>query len=125
MTVLPSSSGTTAPHAFIAALRRMPMFHSIGQSMATWRLQRELRRTFFGMEPRLLRDIGIDPGEIYDRHPRMISEVPGYLFHYPQLDAAGGAGGAAATAIGLPALLTTTTPPSIVSSSGRKANAHS
>ncbi|MDB5527327.1 MAG: hypothetical protein JWR51_430 [Devosia sp.] len=45
--------------------------------LAAWWARREFRRKFYGIEPRLLRDIGVDPNEIYRRRPRTIDEIPG------------------------------------------------
>ncbi|WP_366525640.1 DUF1127 domain-containing protein [Devosia sp.] len=58
-------------------MRRPSLHAAMSQVLAAWWARRKLRRKLHGTEPRLLRDIGVDPSEIYHRHPRTISEIPG------------------------------------------------
>ena len=55
-------------------------FTSLWQHLLTWRQQRQLRRKLYGIEPRLLLDMGLDPAQVYGADEGTLGEIHGDRF---------------------------------------------
>ena len=73
---------TMPAHAAVqcAAADPRPQFTSLWQHLLTWRQQRQLRRKLYGIEPRLLLDMGLDPAQVYGADEGTLGEIHGDRF---------------------------------------------
>ena len=53
---------------------------ALWRGFVAWRLRRQMRRLLYGMQPRLLDDIGVDPATVYDAFTGTLDEVQGDRF---------------------------------------------
>jgi len=55
-------------------------FTSLWQHLRIWHQERQLRRKLYGIEPRLLLDMGLDPAQVYGADEGALGEIHGDRF---------------------------------------------